>query len=270
MDVPLRMEDLPPGRHWFARAVLGFDAWLRRRNGVYEYSNHPQCAFRMQIVYVREEILLADGTHLRPGDRIIELHIWNEQFPRFSPSGATLSWARQVSRCVDTSLRELARHLAAAPDLTDVRAIRADTRLADRSTTPQLLRICRRFGLQRGPDLGRPSLSESLRRLGENIFIALLVLARNAGAFRPDRIWRDRVQMFLPRADLERRYGPVGAPETVGILPCEDRISVSQSLLPSPRAGARLRRPIRLGKTGTARNSSNPERSLSCHTSSGR
>jgi hypothetical protein len=233
MDAPTPIEQARPGHRWFARAVLGFDAWLRRRNGVYEYSMHPHCAFRMQIVRVRQEISLADGTRLHPGDRVIELHIWNEQFPCFSAGGATLSWGRQVSRRVDTSLRELARHLAAAPDLADIRAIRADTRLAGTATTAQLLRICRRYGLERGPDLGPPSLVEWCRRLGENIFIALLVLARNAGAFRPDGIWRDRVQMFLSRADLERRYGTQKL-EGAGNSTCERRISVPQSLQPSP------------------------------------
>jgi len=196
-----------PLRHWFARAVLTFDAWLRRRNGVFQYTDHPQCAFRVQIVQVTEEITLPDGTSLRPGDRIVDLHIWNEQFPCFSPAGATLSWGRQVSRCVDISLRELARYLVATPELADIRAVRADTRLAGRNTTEQLLRICRRLGLERGPDTAPPSLSERLRRVGEDIFIALLVIARNAQAFRSDSIWRDRVQMFLTRSNLERRYG---------------------------------------------------------------
>jgi hypothetical protein len=233
MDARTPSEQPRPGYPWFARAVLGFDAWLRRRNGVYEYSMHPHCVFRMQIVRVRQEISLADGTQMHPGDRVIELHIWNEQFPCFSAAGATLSWGRQVSRRVDASLRELALYLAATPDLADIRAIRADTRLAGTATTAQLLRICRRYGLERGPDLGPPSFTERCRRIGENIFIALLVLARNAGAFRPDGIWRDRVQMFLSRADLERRYGTQKL-EEAGNSTCERRISVPQSLQPSP------------------------------------
>jgi hypothetical protein len=233
MDARTPIEHAPPCHPWFARAVLGFDAWLRRRNGVYEYSHHPHCAFRMQIARVRQEIPLADGTHLHPGDRVIELHIWNEQFPCFAAAGATLSWGRQISRRVDASLRELALYLAAAPDLADIRAIRADTRLAGASTTAQLLRICRRYGLERGPDPGPPSVPERFRQFGENIFIALLVLARNAGAFRPEGLWRDRIQMFLSRADLDRRYGPQKLEEARNST-CEGRISVPQSLEPSP------------------------------------
>src|SRR5262249_55731113 len=123
---------------------------------------------------------------------------------------------------------ELARHTAAAPALADIRAIRADTRLAGPATTAQLLRICRRYGLERGPDPGGPSLLEWCRVLGENIFIAVLVLAHNARAFRPGSIWRDRVQMFLSRAELERRYARPARP--LPLSTCEAAISVPQSL----------------------------------------
>jgi hypothetical protein len=261
MDARTPIEQPRPGYTWFTRAILGFDAWLRRRNGVYEYSDHPDCVFRMQIARVGQEISLPDGTHLHPGDRVIELHIWNEQFPCFSAAGATLSWGRHVSRRVDISLRELARYLAAAADLADIRAICADTRLAGTATTAQLLRICRRYGLERGPDLGPPSRIEWCRRLGENIFIALLVLARNAGAFRPARIWRDRVQMFLSRADLERRYGTPHPLELVGDSTCEDAISVPQSmgsfpsLVPDCRDPATLTRQTGRGAPETRNNS---------------
>jgi len=248
MDARTPMAQARPGRRWFARAVLGFDAWLRRLNGVYEYSGHPHCAFRMQIARVEREISLADGTHLHAGDRVIELHIWNEQFPCFSPAGATLSWGRQISRRVDISLRELARYLAAAPDLADIRAIRADTRLAGTATTAQLLRICRRYGLEQGPDPGRPSLLEWCRRLGENVFIGLLVLARNSRAFRPDGIWRDRTQVFLSRADLERRYGATSRFAPTRNSTCGDPISVPESFQPSPSLAPDCSDPSTLAK----------------------
>jgi hypothetical protein len=235
MDLSAPIEPSRPGRSgppWFARAVLGFDRWLRRINGIYEYSTHPHCAFRIMITCAGREISLPDGTRLHAEHRIIELHIWNEQFPCFPEDGATLGWGRQVSRRVDISLRELARYLAAAPDLADIGAIRADTRLAGPATTAQLLRICRRYGFERGPDPGRPSLLEWCRVLGENIFIALLILAHNARAFRPAGIWRNRVQMFLSRADLERRYGRLS--RQLPVSTCETAISVPQSLGPLP------------------------------------
>ncbi len=207
MDARTAAEPSGPGPPWISRPLFRFDAWLRRRNRVFEYTAHPQCIFRMQVVALGHEVALADGTRLRPGDRIIDLHIWNEQFPRFPADGATLSWALKIRSRVAISLAQLARYLATTPELADIMAIRADTRLAGTATTAQLLRICRRYGFEPGPRLGPCSLHESLRRFGENILISLFVLARNARALRRDSIWRGRVEIFLSRALLERRYG---------------------------------------------------------------
>jgi hypothetical protein len=171
----------------------------------------------MQIVRMIHQILLPDGTQLRPGDRVIELHIWNEQFPCFAAGGATLGWGQQISRRVETSLRELARYLAAAPDPSDVRAIRAGTRIAGTTTTQQLLRICRRYGLEPGPDPGPPSLLESCRRFGENVFIALLVLARNAPAFRLNGMWRDECRCFCREPTSIAATEPLANPNRSGI-----------------------------------------------------
>src|SRR5262249_48912679 len=85
-----------------------------------------------------------------------------------------------------------------------------------------------RYGLERSPDPGPPSLLEWCRVLGENIFIAFLVLAHNARAFRPDSLWRYRVQIFVSRTELPRRYARPPRPSPLST--CEAAISVPQSL----------------------------------------
>jgi hypothetical protein len=45
------------------------------------------------------------------------------------------------------------------------------------------------------------------RRVGENLFISLMVLAHNGPALRRDTLRRDRIHVFLSRQMLERRYG---------------------------------------------------------------
>ena len=234
MDARAAAEPPGPSQPWIARPLFRFDAWLRRRNCVFEDTSHPQCIFRMQVVNLGHEVTLGDGTRLRPGDRIIDLHIWNEQFPRFPADGATLSWALKIRSRIHISLAQLARHLATAPALADIMAIRADTRLAGTAMTAQLLRICRRYGFEPGPRLGPSSLHERLRRFGENILISLFVLARNARALRRDSIWRGRVEIFLSRRVLEGRYGlwesvleplaplsgePISVPESIEASP---------------------------------------------------
>ncbi len=49
-----------------------------------------------------------------------------------------------------------------------------------------------------------------LLRFGENVLISLMVLARNGVALRIDTLARSRVQVFLSRRTLMRRYAGRG------------------------------------------------------------
>jgi hypothetical protein len=56
-------------------------SWLQRWEGVFEYSRKPDCIFRAQLSRLSSDVLLSDGTFGRSGDRVIDLHLWNEQIP---------------------------------------------------------------------------------------------------------------------------------------------------------------------------------------------
>ena len=57
--------------------------------------------FGADFNYVNNFVIDPGFTPMRAGcGGVIELHIWNEQFPCFSAGGATLSWGRQISRRV--------------------------------------------------------------------------------------------------------------------------------------------------------------------------
>src|SRR5262249_57804037 len=70
-----------------------------------------------------------DRDHLVPPrgiDRVIDLHLWNEHVPLMPKQGATIAWARRMCFCIEVSLRELAKHLMARPELDDISVIRAN------------------------------------------------------------------------------------------------------------------------------------------------
>lgn len=189
------------------RPVFALDEWLRRRDGIVEYTRHPDCVYRMQVDRLDRALALQDGTRARAGDRVVMLHLWNEQLPVFPPAGATIGWARQFSAGLALSLRELASALAARRDLDDIALIGITMSTATAAKAPQLLRIMGRYGFEPVP-LPRPrSLGAKLHRFGGNILFSLLVLAYNPGALRRDSLKRDRIQVFQSRAMLERRYG---------------------------------------------------------------
>jgi hypothetical protein len=191
---------------WFARAVFGLDVWLRRWQGVFEYTSDPDCIFRLELRRLQETVVLADGTTFPADARIAELHLWNEQIPKFPAAGATLQWAHRMHRCVDASLQDLASFLGREHELRQVVAVRAEMGLVAAEHAERLLRICAHYGFRSIQRSNRPPWRTRLRHQGENMLIASMVLARNPQAFRLDCFRRSRIEIFLPRAVLDGRY----------------------------------------------------------------
>jgi hypothetical protein len=202
----LRQNRSPQRHPWVAAVIDKIDKALRRRIGVTEYTQSRDCLCRMQITRSADDLLLRDATRVRPGDRIINLHFWTEQVPLIPPAGPTFAWARHVSRIFESSLQELAHHLAARADVQDVAAIRVSMALGSAARSDQVSRVLSRFGFEPAPPQ-QPSLGERIHRCGENILISLIVLAHNPITIRSDTLRRDRVTLYLSRTTLERRYG---------------------------------------------------------------
>ena len=72
------------------------------------YTHKPNCIFRAQLQRLHTEVVLSDGTLGRVGDRVIDLHFWNEQIPTIPAEGPSLAWGHQVSTSFGESLREFA------------------------------------------------------------------------------------------------------------------------------------------------------------------
>jgi hypothetical protein len=183
-------------------AVFGLDRWLRQRQGVFEYTSNPTCLFRVARAEAELDIALSDGTHVYPGVPILNLHLWNEHVPPMTKYGATIQWARQMSRAMDWSLRELAGYLARSRDLCDVVAIRADMRVATRERRKKLASIAEHFGFEPVP----AAHSNWLHSFGENILMFFLVSVVNRPALRSDILRRDHTLFYYSRKALERRY----------------------------------------------------------------
>lgn len=202
-----------------AEAIFALDKWLQRRQGVIEYSTHPQCLFRLQIGGSGRQLHLRDGALLRRGQRIAHLHFWNEHIPPIPERGTTIRWARQVQHGIAISLRELARYLASRPDLGDVAVICGDVPCGTQAQAHQVAHIMAYYGFETIFEEEPAPFGERLHRLGENILISLIVLARNSVALRADTLRRVRVPIYLSRQGLAERFGGArqvaAAPEAV-------------------------------------------------------
>jgi YkoP domain len=196
----------PRDHSWLRAALWALDARLRLRHGVREYTRSRECMFRIQVTRAAADLTLCDGTRLRAGDRIIDLHVWNEQFPRMAARGPTLGWAARINRSMELSLQELATHLT-CQGLADIAAVRANMGTGPDEERRRFARFMARFGFEAMPAREPGSLAERMHRLGENVLVCAMVLARNPAAFRPSLLWRGRLEMYLSRRCLEERYG---------------------------------------------------------------
>lgn len=194
---------------WLAEFLFALDAWLRRRQAVFEYTRHPTCVFRLDISRSSRALILRDGTRVSPGQRVARLHFWNEQVPPLPEHGATIGWARQMQQAIATSLAELARYLASRPELSDIAVVCADAPSGTRAQSEQLARIMGRYGFETIAEPEHLPNAERLHRLGENILISLIVWARNTAALRGDTLKRVRVPIYLSRQVLEKKFSGV-------------------------------------------------------------
>jgi hypothetical protein len=186
------------GQPFWAQCIFALDDWLRRRQGVFEYSHKLDCIFRVQLGTLHNQVMLSDGTLGRPGDRLIDMHFWNERMP--VATDQSLAWACRVKRCFVESLYELARYLTNESKLADVNIIRANINL------DSLCRMAVRYGFEGIPDPVRFSPSEWVHQFGEDILYWLLTLACNSSRLRSNKFWRRRQLTYLSRTTLERKY----------------------------------------------------------------
>ena len=192
---------------WLARVIFALDTRLRRRLAVTEYTAHPSCVFRLGIARSRRALTLRDGTRLQAGDRVVELHFWNEHIPPIPPSGTTIRWAREAQQAMAISLRQLASYLSSHPELRDIGVICADVPSGTKAQSRQIARIMAYFGFEAFTEREQLSIGQRIHRFGENILISLTVFAHNAAALRLDTLNRVRVPIYLSRRTLEQKFG---------------------------------------------------------------
>ena len=184
----------------WAEFIFALDSWLRRREGVFEYCHEPDCIFRAQLSRLSSDVLLSDGTFGRPGDRVIDLHLWNEQIPAMPIAGYSLAWGCRFNRSFEKSLGELAQSLVNKPELSDINIIRANTNL------DPLHRIAARHGFEVMRDPVEVSSWDHAHRFGQNILYWLLTLACHSGRTRPHKFWRSWQVIYLSRRVLDCKY----------------------------------------------------------------
>lgn len=185
--------------------VGSVDAILRAYHGIREFTDDPDCVFRLGMAAARRAVTLADGTRIDAGEPIGSLHLWNEHLPPYKHGGPDLAWAAEMRKQADRSLRLLADWIERNPEWQDIRAFRGDAMLSRRLGDRQIRRIAERYGFER---VAAPmSLRDQLHLIGDCLNTWALTRAFNPAALQRQGFLRYRSELWISRRALLERYG---------------------------------------------------------------
>ena len=211
--------------------VVLIDVIQRKLLGIVEFSSDPDCLARIALSVSRAETRLPDGTLVRKGEPVVEIHLWNEKVPQIPPAGPDAAWAMAFRRKVIKSLRELASYVEREPSMAGVRVFHGGTSFARRAGLTRDLTagdLASRLGFfvvrpavsgaggtagfadgARAPHgIGR--LFIRFRDFWENLYYLALVWAFNPQSLATKSLGRlERVDLYMTRQTLLDRYGSV-------------------------------------------------------------
>jgi hypothetical protein len=190
--------------------VRGVDALLRQRQHIHEFTADQQCLFRISAGEARRRILLSDGTVIRPGDPILELHLWNEHLPAMPAAGPSAAWAILMKRLLRRSLILTALHLEQERALAPIVALHGAPPFRSRLGAAQMLRAAKRFGF----DLIEPDAPVTWASLVHDVLDGMLLWALmrafNPSAQRSNGSSRHRYHLWISRQKLLCCFGNPG------------------------------------------------------------
>lgn len=107
------------------RLIRAADRLLRLFAGVTEFEECADGLVRIGKSHANRSLSLPDGTCIRPGAPILNLHFWNEHLPSFPSAHGEPDWTLRVTEQLRISLVRLANYMAAHSYFGDAQALRA-------------------------------------------------------------------------------------------------------------------------------------------------
>jgi ceramide glucosyltransferase len=203
-----------PGRFdVLAPLVRYIDRTLRRRAGIFDFSDDPQCMFRVSIAPSDQAVTLCDGAQVRMGDEVGQLHLFNEQVPHIPPEGPGLAWAMRAQRQAAYTMELLAIAVRSDERLTKVQAFIADSVFTPRRGFAAIRRVAGRLGFE-VHDPARPEgILHRLHDWGENLLIWALLRTFNPAGLHGAKLVRERHRFWISREKLLAMHAHPLAPE---------------------------------------------------------
>lgn len=195
-----------PGQDTLDKLVAAIDCQIRRWKGIWEFSDDPQCILRLELTTARQEMRLADGTVVHPGEPIVHTHMWNERMPQIPPGGPDLVWARTFRQSFTHSFSLMARHAVENPALAKISAFGGEFPHVYGQGS---IRMFQRLGVEVCDPIRPQGVWGHIKDLGVRLWAWLLRRAFNPESARGLRL-RDieRRCVWFSRQRLLDMYGP--------------------------------------------------------------
>ena len=184
--------------------VRRFDDWLSRRYGVFEFSQIPDCLFRLQVTVLQHRVTLPDY-QVERGEPVLYLHIWNARLLALDTLSHGLGWAKTFQSSILPSLREVAYYLEDQPDMEGIRAVGGVTVLLGNGGHAGGARLVERLGFTILP---YQSPLGGFGEFWENFYSWVLIWTYNPSALRYRHLRNlRRKEFWISVGEFRRRFG---------------------------------------------------------------
>jgi hypothetical protein len=185
--------------------IRSIDRSLRRRAGIFEYSDHEDCLFRLRVARTDRRLRLRDR-EVEPGEQVLEVHFWNENAPRASAEGRDLSWALAANRRVIDSFKAMADYIRQDPELSAASAVGGVTTWFAPGENNGAEKLFQRLGFAVTP---HDSPNSRFHQFWEQVYAWLLMWAFNAGdSWRSSPLKIPHTDFWMSTGDFLRRFDP--------------------------------------------------------------
>lgn len=189
------------------KIVRKIDAILRNFYHIFNYCEDEDCLLRVSFTESERDITLSDGTHISKGERIAELHFWNEHMPQMPKNGPNMAWALAFRRKIIYSLKGLSSFIQSEPAFKEIAAFFGDPPFSGQESMAPLMELVQRWGfdvIEKEPPKG---LWDRFTAFWEKVYTLMLVWVYNPGSLKNKDAWkRNRDELWISRNILIQEY----------------------------------------------------------------
>jgi hypothetical protein len=194
--------------------VRSIDAYMRRCQGIIEFTDNEQCILRISFRRARKGERFFGGRLAANGEWVGELHLWNEHIPPMSPGGADMAWATTIRRRLRLSLIILAQFIQSDPRFSNINVFCGETAFASGKCLDHTRGLASFFGFEITENRRSSGFWGWWERLGEAIYLWGMVRTFNPGALKVESLMKPAwFQFWLRRETLIETYATLKAPE---------------------------------------------------------